>query len=195
MGVNFISINDTGEIHTFYANGDNKEIRLGNETDDIINGLLKSFSSDYQEKEKILRNGSNFVFESVDLLVYRIHKTSVKRGKSYMKSPEWILNKTATINPKNKDNKCFQYSIIVTLNHQKIENNPERISNITAFVNNYDWKGIDFPAGVKDWEKFEKNKEIALNILYTLPNTKEIKLAYKSKYNRKCKNQVSFIND
>ena len=26
-------------------------------------------------------------------------------------------------------------------------------------------------------------------------NTKEIKLAYKSKYNRKCKNQVSFIND
>ena len=193
MGVNFISINDTGEIRTFYVNGDNKEIRLGNETDDIINGLLKSFSSDYQEKEKILRNGNNFVFESADILVYCIHKTSVKRGKSYMKSPEWILNKRATINPKNKDNKCFQYSIIVTLNHQKNENNPERISNIKPFVNNYDWKGIDFPAGVKDWKKFEKNKEIALNILYTLPNTKEIKLAYKSKYNPKHKDQVVLL--
>ena len=156
MGVNFISINDTGEIHTFYANGDNKEIRLGNETDDIINGLLKSFSSDYQEKEKILRNGSNFVFESVDLLSYHIHKTSLKRGKSYIKSPEWILNKRATINPKNKGNKCFQYSITVALNHQEIENNPERISNIKPFIDKYNWKGIDFPAGIKDWKKSEK---------------------------------------
>ena len=69
----------------------------------------------------ILRNGSNFVFESVDLLSYHIHKTNLKRGKSYIKSPEWILNKRATINPKNKDNKCFQYSITVALNHQTLK--------------------------------------------------------------------------
>ena len=127
---------------------------------------------------------------------YIIQKIDLKRGKSYIKSPEWILNKRATKNPRNKDNKCFQYSITVSLNHQKIGNNPKRISNIKLFIDHYNWKGIDFPAGVKDWEKFEKNnKEVSLNILYTLPNTKEIKLAYKSKYNRKCKNQVSFIND
>ena len=40
MGVNFISSNDTGEIHTFFVRGDNEEIRLGNETNDIINGLF-----------------------------------------------------------------------------------------------------------------------------------------------------------
>ena len=79
-----------------------------------------------------------------------------KRGKSYIKSPEWILNKRTTINPKNKDNKCFQYARTVALNHQKIGNNPERISNIKPFIDNYNSKGIDFPAGVKDWEKFEK---------------------------------------
>ena len=194
MGLNFISTNDTGEIHTFYANSDNEEIRLGNETNDIINGLLKSFLSDYQEKEKILRNGSNFLCESVNLLVYRIHKTSLKRGKSYIKSPEWILNKRATINPKNKDNKCFQYSITVALNHQNIENHPERISNIKPFIDKYNWKGIDFPAGIKDWKKFEENnKEVGLKILYTLPNIKEIKLAYKSKYNRKRKDEVVLL--
>ena len=176
-------------------NSDNEDIRLGNETCGIINRYIQSFLCKYQNQEKILRNRSNFIFESVNLLTYHIHKIDLKRGKSYIKSPEWILNKRATINPKNKDNKCFQYSITVSLNHQKIGNNPERISNIQSFIDNYNWKGIDFPAGVKDWEKFEKNKEIALNILYTLPNTKEIKLAYKSKYNRKCKNQVSFIND
>ena len=111
---------------------DNEEIRLGSETNDIINGLLKSFLSNYQKEEKILRNGSNFVFESVDLLAYHIHKTNLKRGKLYIKSPEWILNKRATIEPKNKDNKCFQYSITAALNHQNIENYPERISNIST---------------------------------------------------------------
>ena len=82
MGVNFISSNDIGEIRTFFVWSDNEEIRSGNETNDIVNELIKSFSSNYQNEEKILRNGSNFVFESVDLLTYHIHKTNLKRGKS-----------------------------------------------------------------------------------------------------------------
>ena len=117
--------------------------------------FLKSFLSNYQEEEKILRSGSNFVFESVDLLAVYIHKINLKRGKSYIKSPDCILYKTVTINPKNKD-KCFQYSMTAALNHQEIRNHPERISNIKPFFDKYNWKGIDFPAGVKDWEKFEK---------------------------------------
>ena len=63
--------------------------------------------------------------------------SSLKRGKSYIRSPEWVLNKRAIVNPKNKDNKCFQESIIVALNHQNIENHPERVSNIRPFVDQY----------------------------------------------------------
>ena len=142
MHVNFVSLNDTGEIHTIFGWSDNEEIRLGNETDDIIKGLINSFLNNYQKEEIILRNGSNFVFESVDLLSYHIHKTSLKRGQSYMKSPEWVINKRATINPKNKDKKCFQYSTTVALNHQKIENHPERIPNIEPFIDQYNWESI-----------------------------------------------------
>ena len=37
-------------------------------------------------------------------------------------SPDWILSKKATINPKNeKDNKCFQWSIVSGLNYNKIK--------------------------------------------------------------------------
>ena len=129
---------------------------MGNETDDIIKGLINSFLNNYQKEEIILKNGSNFVFESVDLLSYHIHKTSLKRGKSYMKSPEWIVNKRATINTKSKgDNKCFEYSIIVALHHQDIENYPQRLSNIHFFSHMYSWEGIEFPAGIKDWKRFE----------------------------------------
>ena len=133
MDVNFVSSNDTGEIRTIFVWSDNEEIRLGNETDDIIKRLINSFLN-YQKEEIILRNGSNFVFESVDLLSYHIHKTSLKRGNSYIKPPEWILNKRATINPKNEDNKCFEYSIVIALHHQQIGRHPERMSNIDFLV-------------------------------------------------------------
>ena len=109
---------------------DNEEIRLGNETDDIIKGLINSFLNNYQREEIILRNGSNFVFESVGLLSYHIHKTSLIRENSYIKSPKWIANKKAIINPKNEDNRCFEYSIVVALHHKEIKNHPERIPRI-----------------------------------------------------------------
>ena len=194
MHVNFVSSNDTGEICTIFVWSDNEEIRSGNEIDDIIKGLLNSFFNNYQIEETILRNGSGFVFESVDLLSYHVHKTTLKRRKSYIKSPEWLINKRATINLKNKDNKCFQYSLTVALNHQIIENHPERISNIKTFTDQYNWEGIDFPAGIKDWKKFERNnKTIALNIMFIPHNTKTINLAYKPKYNCKRENQVLLL--
>ena len=173
---------------------DNEEIRLGNETDDIIKRLFNSFLNNYQKEEIVLRNGSNFVFESVDLLSCSFHKISLKWGKSYIKSPEWVLNKRATINPKNKDNdKCFQYSITVALNHQNIESHPGRISNIKLFVDQYNWEGID-DVGIKDWKKFERNNEtIALDMLFVSHQEKTIKNACKSKYNHKRQNQLVLL--
>ena len=65
-------------------------------------------------------------------------------------------------------------SITVALNHQNIEIYPERISNIKSFIDQYNWEGIDFPAGIKDWKKFEQNnKKITLNILYISPIQKQ----------------------
>ena len=50
-----------------------------------------------------MREGSDFIFESVERLDYKLHKIKLKRGESYIKSPYWIRNKRATINPKNED--------------------------------------------------------------------------------------------
>ena len=64
--------------------------------------------------------GSSFVFESIDLLYYSLHKISLNRGGSYIDSPNWLKNKKATINPKYEDNECFKYAITASLNHEKI---------------------------------------------------------------------------
>ena len=67
MHVNFLSSNDTGEIRTIFVWSDNEEIRLGNETDDIIKRLFNSFLNNYQKEEVLLRNRSNFVLASIVL--------------------------------------------------------------------------------------------------------------------------------
>ena len=173
---------------------DNIEIMMCSETDEIIKGLYKSFLQRHQKGLEEKMRGSKFVFESVDLLYHSLHKTSLRRGKSYIKSPEWLKNKRAAINPKNYDDNCFQYAITVALNHQNIEIHLERISNIEPFINQYNWEGIDFPSQQIDWKKFEQNnRTIALNILYVPRNTKQIRLACKSKYNRKRNNQVILL--
>ena len=76
----------------------------------------------------------------------------------------------------------------------KLKSHPERISNIKPFIDQYNWKEIDFPSNKKDRKKLElNNKSIALNILYKPYNTEEIRYAYKSKYNTKCENQTFLL--
>ena len=66
--------------------------------------------------------GSKFIFDSVDLLHYHHQKIS-----SYVDYPKWIKNKKkTTINPKNNDNKCFQYAAIAALNNKQSKNHPEK---------------------------------------------------------------------
>ena len=137
MQISFISSLDTGEIRTMDLKSKNIEILMDNETDDIINELFKSFKQTCQEGLEEKMGKGEFVFESVDLLYYNLHKTRLRRGKSYIKFPEWLTNKRATINPQNKkDGKCFQYAVTVALNHQNIENHPEKISKIKPILIN-----------------------------------------------------------
>ena len=111
--------------------------------------------------------GSNFIFDSVDLLYYKFYKISLNRGGSYIDSPDRLKNKKAIINPKNKDNECFKCAITAVLNHNKINNHPEKISKLKPFIDNHNWKDIDFPSHAKDSKNFEQsNKTIALNILF-----------------------------
>ena len=110
---------------------------------------------------------SEFIFDSADTLHYDLNKISLCRGGSYIGSHGWLKNKKVTINPKNNYDKYFQYALTVALNYQNIKNNPERISKIKPFINQYNWKEIKFPSHKKDWKNFESNnKSIALNILY-----------------------------
>ena len=195
MRIIFVSFTDKNETQVMHTKSDNIEIMISTDTSDTINELIDSFMKRYQEGLETKMKGSSYIFECIYLLEYHLHEISLNRGGSYIISPKWLKNKEVTINPKNpKDNNCFQYAITVALNHQNIDGNPERISKLKQFINNYNWKDIEFPSRSKDWRKFEQNNStIALNILYVPYNTQQIKQAYISKYNNKRDNQVNLL--
>ena len=93
MKINFISSLDTDEFCEMYTKSNNIEIMNGTETNDIIKELFESFLRRYQEGLDTKMKGSNFVFDSDDLLYYKFHKISLNRGGSYIDSPDWIKNK------------------------------------------------------------------------------------------------------
>ena len=177
-----------------HSKSDNIEFMSGTETNDVINELFKSFLRKYQEGLETEMNGSSFVFERVGLLEYHLHKISLNRGGSYIDCPARLKNKKATINPKNKDNEYFKYAVVAALNYNKINNHPEKTSKLKPFIDNYNWKDIEFPSHSKDWKKFEQNnKTIAHNIFFVPDNTKQIRAARISTYYDERDNQVNLL--
>ena len=90
-----------------------------------------------------------------------LHKIDIIRAESYIVSPNWIANKKATINPKNeKDNKCFQWSIIAGLNYNIIKE--KELKKLLKFKR----VDTDFSSHQRYWENFEQeNNLIAINVL------------------------------
>ena len=153
-----------------------------NDANEVVNKLFESFLLRDQDNLEASMRGSDFVFDSVQLMYFKCHKVNFKRGGWYIDLPDWIKNKKATKNQKNQDNKCFQYAATVALNYDEIKYRPERISCIKPYINKYYWERINYPSKIDDWKNFEKNyPTIALNILYA--NEKEILPAYISKHN------------
>ena len=55
-------------------------------------------------------------------------------------------------NNNNNNNKNFQNALDDSLNYQTIEKDPQRISKLKPYINKYNWEGINFPAGSKEWQ-------------------------------------------
>ena len=78
-----------------------------------------------------------------------------------------------------KKDKCFQWSIIAGLNYYIIKE--KELKKLLKFRR----VDTDFSSHQRYWENFEQeNNSIALNVLFVSHNSEEIKLAYKSSYNK-----------
>ena len=191
MQNNCIFTKDSEETRTMYSARKPVEIFMGTDTDGAIDKLFDTLLQRFQQAiETSNERGSKFTNESVALMYYYIQKIDTRRaGESYIKSLDWVVNKGATINQKNeKDNKCFQYSITSVLNYNKI------LKKYLQRIEKLKWVDTEFSSYQRGWKEFEQiNTSVTLNVLFVSHDSEEIKLAYKSKYNCKRKNQVILL--
>ena len=123
MYIKCISTKSFDETHTMHPKSRQVEFYMGSDTENVIDTLFNTLLQNFQRiQETSNERGSEFIPDSVELLEYELHKIDIIRAESYIVSPDWIASKKATINPKNeKDNECFQWSIIAVLNYNIIK--------------------------------------------------------------------------
>ena len=81
-------------------------------------------------------------------------KINLNRSGSHIDSPDWI-KKEVTINPINVDDKFFQYTTTVAVNHKLIRQKSQKILKMKSFINKYNLERINYPSGKNGWKTFE----------------------------------------
>ncbi|CAH3196323.1 unnamed protein product, partial [Porites evermanni] len=121
---------------------------------DVDKLIDKCFKKIIKDLEVYVKNGSGWYFKYVDQLEINIVEFNPSKGSSYIKLPEWILNKRAIVNIQNRDDKCFLWCVLRHLYPK--ESHDERITDLKKYENELITQGITFPMNIKDIYKFEK---------------------------------------
>ena len=115
----------------------------------ILSRMLREIMINFADYQK---NGSGWYFKEVIRLEIHIVDYKPIKGSSYIPLPDFLMRKKAIIiNIKNKDDKCFLWSVLRYLHPKQIHG--ERLTDLKEYENDLNFKGIEFP--VKDIQKFE----------------------------------------
>ena len=132
----------------------------GSETDQIVDGMIANMK--FQIENPALLS-SRFVFDEFLYLDLNFHQLNLTRGSSYLQLPDWLARKKVIVNPHNDVEECFKWSVIAA---EKVGmKDPQRVSNLRKFTDNYDWFGLEFPVSIKDIRKFKTRNKISVNVL------------------------------
>ena len=93
------------------------------------------------------------------------------------------MNYMQKLSSLKKDNKCFQYTVTVTLNHEEIKKYQQRTTKLKSFIDKYIWEGTNYPSK-KMIGKFEKNNLVNVFKIFHDEN-EEIYVVYVSKQSMK----------
>ena len=120
-----------------------------------VKKLLNEVISEIIEKISIYElNGSGWYFKEVIHL--EIHTVNFRpmKGSSYIPLPDWIMRKKAIVSIRNKDSKCFLWSVLRYLHPR--EKNDCRLTDLKQYEHELNIpKGFTFPVKIRDITKFE----------------------------------------
>ena len=126
----------------------------------IVNEMIANMKFQIENPAQL---NSRFVFDQVLHLDANFYQLNLTRGSSYLLLPDWLAKKKVIINPHNKDEECFKWAVITAENVGMKD--PQRVSNLRKFTDNYDWSGLKFPVSIENIKDFEMNNDIFINVL------------------------------
>ena len=132
----------------------------GSEMDQIVDRMIANMKFQIGNPAPL---NSRFIFDEFLYQDVNFHQLNLMRGSSYLPLPDWLARKKAIVNSHNNDEECFKWSVIAA---EKVGmKDPQRVSNLRKFKDNYDWSGLEFPVSIKDIWKFETRNNISVNVL------------------------------
>ena len=109
--------------------------------------------------------GSGWQYEKVIKLVLHTTRWDPVNAGSYIELPQELKNRKAIINMKNKDDKCFMWSVLRALN-LKDKNNERIDEDLKSKVETLNMEGIQYPVSLRGIDRFEHlNPEISITVL------------------------------
>lgn len=111
------------------------------------------------------QRGSSWQLHHIKKCIISIAPYRPLVGSSYLRTPDFIANKHATVNIVNRnDNLCFAWYVLAYLH--PVKTNPRRLTNYESFIDELNLTDLVFPLALKDIPKFERlNPTIRITVL------------------------------
>jgi hypothetical protein len=151
--------NETAELH-FRA-----KCQTSLKIEDTDERVKESIRKMYTSFIEFQRQGRNWTTDKVVNLTIHMACYRPLKGSSYIPLPIKLRSKHAIINIKNKDNKCFMWSVLAAL--YPVQRDGERVWKYKDHESDLNVKDISFPVKMDDIPKFEKHLLTCLDMKRT----------------------------
>ena len=130
-----------------------------------------------------LKEGSGWIIDRLEILYLNTYRYQPVKISSYIPTPPSIIHKRAIINIKNKDLKCFEYSVLASIFRDQIPtHNAHNPSLYKPYLGKL--KGCKEPMSIDDIPTFEKLNNIPIAVYRMKSNGNMIFPLYISKLSK-----------
>eukprot|EP00732_Lithocolla_globosa_P001001 Lithocolla_globosa_v1_NODE_416_length_4118_cov_137.390352.p2 type:complete len:517 gc:universal NODE_416_length_4118_cov_137.390352:3503-1953(-) len=141
--------------------------------EDIQGRVSDMFLKLQKAVEEVEQKGTGWTIEQILTLRINIWRHRPLRGSSYIDLPKCVKDRKACINPKNTDNKCFDYAVLAGLYGYAMGTNKEQINPYKTLNHGLDFSSLTYPVKVSDIKKFEEVNGLSINV-YGLKTYKKL---------------------
>ena len=119
-------------------------------TETIMETLVTGFGDIIKNLEDYQERGSGWMVKRVNHLDVHCAQYRPLGAACYKPLPVVLRKKNSILNIKNKDNKCFMWSVLAHRHPRHWSENANYVNYYKEYENELDFNGIEFPVKLKD---------------------------------------------